>query len=80
MIKDNIILGTEDSKGFDKMEIALAIRNSTYEGELQCCLLENAVINSCDACNLRSICEGLEKVAQDYLVDTTKVVNSFSFQ
>ena len=47
MIKDNIILGTEENKSFDKMEIALAIRNSTYEGELQCCLIENAVINSC---------------------------------
>ena len=80
MSKENIILGTEDNNSFDKMEIALAIRNSTYEGELQCCLLENGVINNCTGCNLRPICEGLEKVAQDYLVSTTKVVSSFSFQ
>ena len=80
MIKNNIILGTEDNKSFDKMQIALAIRNSTYEGELHCILLDDNVLKDCESCNLNPICEGLERVAQDYLVSTTKVINSFSFQ
>ncbi|MBC8060598.1 MAG: hypothetical protein H7Y18_08025 [Clostridiaceae bacterium] len=80
MIKDNIIVGGEGNKSFDKMGIALALKNSTYGGELSCSLLENTVINNCNDCNLRSICEGLEQVAQDYLDSTTKIVNSFSFQ
>ena len=80
MIKNNIIVGTEDNISFDKMQIALAIRNCTYEGELHCILLENNVLKNCDSCNLKPICEGLESVAEDYLVSTTKVINSFSFQ
>jgi hypothetical protein len=81
LIKNNIILGTDgDNVGFDKMQIALAIRNSTFEGGLQCLLLEDKVLNSCVGCNLRPICEGLESLADDYLASTTKVVNSFSFQ
>ena len=80
MGEDNIIVGEDENRDIDKMQIALMIRDSTYDGELHCGLLENVVINSCDLCNLKSICEGLERVAQDYLIETTKVVNSFSFQ
>ena len=80
MIKDNIISATEDKKGIDKMQIAIAIRNSTYGAEIGCYLLEDGVVNGCDGCNLKFICEGLEDVALDYLESTTKIINSFSFQ
>ena len=80
MINDSIVLGTEDNSSFDKMQIALAIRNSTYEGGLCCILLENNVLKDCKSCNLKPICDGIETVAKGYLADTTKVVNSFSFQ
>ena len=80
MIKNNIILGTEEEISFDKMQIALAIRNSTFEGGLQCLLLEGEVLKDCDGCNLKYICEGLESLADDYLASTIKVVSSFSFQ
>ena len=80
MIKDNIILGTEDNQSFDKMQIALAIRNSSFEGGLQCVLLEDDVLKDCESCNLIPICEGLERLADDYLASAAKVVSSFSFQ
>ena len=81
MIKNNIILGTEgDNVGFDKMQMALEIRNATLEGGLQCLLLEDNVLNNCLGCNLSPICEGLESLADDYLASTTKVVSSFNFQ
>ena len=79
LIKDNIILETEDSVSFDKMKIALAIRDSTFEDELSCSLLEDAVIKNCEGCNLKLICEKVEEVAQDYLESTTKVISSFQF-
>ena len=80
LIKDNIFLATEDKKGIDKVQLAIAIRNSTYGVKLRCSLLEDGVVNGCDGCNLKFICEGLEDVAQDYLECTTKIINSFSFQ
>lgn len=80
MNENNIVISATDKRSLDKMQIALAIKNSTYGEELQCDLLTNAVINSCSDCNLNLICEGLEMVAQDYLEETTELVNSFSFQ
>ena len=80
MIDNNIILGTEEEISFDKMQIALAIRNSTLEGGLQCMLLEDNVLKDCESCNLKPICEGLESLADYYLASIPKVVSSFSFQ
>ena len=80
MIDNNIILGTEEKISFDKMQIALAIRKESLEGGLQCLLLENNVIKSCENCNLKPICEGLERLTEDYLTSTTRIVSSFNFQ
>ena len=80
MMKDEINVGPRERIGIDRMQIALAIRNYTYEDELICSLLENAVISNCDSCNLKSICKGIEAVAEDYLLSSTKVVSSFNFQ
>ena len=55
-MKNNIILGTEEDIDFDKMKIALAIKNSTFEGGLQCLLLESEVIKDCAGCNCATRC------------------------
>jgi len=78
--EDNTIVDTEQSKSLDKMQIALMIKDSTFGFKPSCSLLEKAILSSCNVCNLRSICEGVEIVAQDYVDETTKVVSSFSFQ
>ena len=78
MLKDKIIVDTEASS-FDKMQLALAIRNSTYEDELGCSILDNGLLKNCDSCSLKSICEKIDEVAEDYLKSTTEVVSSFSF-
>lgn len=67
-----------DSESFDKKQIALAIRNSTYDDELNCSLKKDGIC-SCDNCSLKSICEGIERVAGEYIDSTTKVINSFEF-
>ena len=80
MTKNNIILETEENSDFDKMQIALAIKNSTFRGGMLCLLLENNVIKDCSSCSLKTICEGIENLADDYLASTIRVVSSFSFQ
>ncbi|AQR94464.1 hypothetical protein [Clostridium saccharoperbutylacetonicum] len=79
MISDKIMIGSEDKEVFDKKQIALAIRNSTFDDELSCSLLEEEILNKCECCSLKYICDGIDKVAEDYINKTTQVVNSFSF-
>ncbi|OOM73889.1 hypothetical protein CLOBL_45540 [Clostridium sp. BL-8] len=80
MIKDQININSEDREVFDKKQIALAIRNSTFDYELSCSLLDEEILNKCEGCSLKYICDGIDKVAEDYLNKTTKIVNSFSFE
>jgi hypothetical protein len=80
MFKESISINAEEAQSFDKMQIALAIRNSTYGEELSCSLLENEVIKNCEGCSLKYICDKLNEVAEDYTAKTTKIINSFSFE
>lgn len=79
MGSDNIMIFNEENEGFDKMKIAVAIRNSTFGEELQCSLLSNRIIDNCSYCNLKIICEGIGEVEADYKDKTTFVVNNFTF-
>ncbi len=79
MIKNKITVAYDESQSFDKMQIALAIRNSTYEDNLDCPLLVNNIISSCEGCNLKFICEKIDDVAEEYLESTTKIISNFSF-
>ncbi|GIM30334.1 hypothetical protein CPJCM30710_30000 [Clostridium polyendosporum] len=79
MINDRIIVSSDANQAFDKMQIALAIRNSTYEDSLSCSLLENGVLKNCENCTLNYFCKRIDEVAQNYLDKTTTVLNTFSF-
>lgn len=79
MVKDEIKMKSEEGEIFDKKQIALAIRNSTLEDELRCSLLDEGILNKCEGCSLKYICDGIDKVYDDYVEKTTKVVNSFTF-
>ena len=48
MIRDEIKIGSEDGEVFDKKQIALAIRNSTFDDDLKCSLLEEGILNKCE--------------------------------
>lgn len=80
MVKDEIKMKCEEGEVFDKKQIALAIRNSTLDDELICSLLEEGILNKCDGCSLKDICDGIDKVADSYVEKTAKVVNSFTFE
>ncbi|MBL4933038.1 hypothetical protein [Clostridium paridis] len=79
MIEDRITVISEGNQSFDKMQIALAIKNSTYEDNLSCSLLENNIVDGCEGCNLKKICSGIEEISKEYYDRTTGVVGTFSF-
>lgn len=80
MVKDEIIIKSQEGDVFDKKQIALAIRNSTFNSELRCSLLDDRILDKCQGCNLKYICDGIDEVSEDYLEKTTKVVNNFGFE
>jgi hypothetical protein len=80
MIRDEIKIGSEEGEVFDKKQIALAIRNSTFEDDLKCSLLEDGILDKCQGCSLRYICDGIDQVVDNYVDKTTEVVNNFNFE
>lgn len=80
VIEDKILVSTDEGQNFDKMQIALAIRNSTYEDNLSCSLLKKGVLKNWDHCCLQFFCEKLEEVAEEYITMTSTVVNTFKFK
>lgn len=80
MIRDEIRLNSEEGEVFDKKQIALAIRNSTFNDELRCSLLEDGILDKCQGCSLRYICDGIDQVVNNYVEKTTEVVNNFHFE
>lgn len=79
MIKDQIKMRSEGADIFDKKQIALSIRNSTFNDELSCSLLEEGILENCEKCNLISICDRIDKVSEEYVNETTRVVKTFNF-
>ncbi|NFE12440.1 hypothetical protein FC753_10520 [Clostridium botulinum] len=77
MIKNNIKISAENSDCFEKKQIALAIRNATLNDCLECYLLVDGIINGCENCSLKFICDGIDKLSDAYTNHTTKVVNTF---
>lgn len=80
MIRDKIKFNSEEGECLDKKQIALAIRNSTFDNALKCSLLEDGILDKCVGCSLKYICDGIDQVADDYVKKTTAVINSFNFE
>lgn len=80
MIKDEIKISSEEGEVFDKKQIALAIRNSTFDDDLKCSLLEDGILDKCIGCSLKYICDGIDQVVDNYVDKTTEVVNNFNFE
>lgn len=80
MVKNEIKIKSEEGEVFDKKQIALAIRNSTFDDELRCSLLDDGILNKCEGCSLKYICDGINQVVESYVDKTTEVVNKFSFE
>lgn len=80
MIRDEIKIGSEVGEVFDKKQIALVIRNSTFNDDLKCSLIEDGILDKCQGCSLRYICDGIDQVVDNYVDKTTEVVNNFNFE
>lgn len=77
MISNKIKI-TEEGEAYDRKEIALAIRNSTYNDELKCSLIDQNIINDCKSCSLKYFCDGIDALSDDYIKKTTEVISSFT--
>lgn len=77
MENGNIMIKDAGGIVYDKKKIALAIRNSTYNDELQCSLLNEGILN-CSACPLHSICKDIDEAAHKYFESTTTTVKEFN--
>ena len=79
MVNNKIKMKNLDCDTFDKKQIVLAIRNSTLGDELECSIREEGILGSCENCNLKSICTGIDKVRAEYIESTSTVVKEFNF-
>lgn len=77
MISNRIKI-TEEGEVYDRLEIALAIRNSTYNDELKCSLIDQNIIKDCKSCSLKYLCDGIDALSDDYIKKTTEVISSFT--
>ena len=77
MISNRIKI-TEEGEVYDKKNIALAIRNSTYNDELKCSLIDQNIIKDCKSCSLKYLCDGIDALSDDYIKKTTEVISSFT--
>lgn len=80
MVRYEIEMNSQERIIFDKKQIALAIRNSTFNDELRCSLLDDGILNKCEGCSLKYICDGIDEVVDNYVDKTTEVVNNFTFK
>ena len=77
--KDKITVSDLPAQEFDKMQIALAIKNSTLEDNLSCSLLISGVLLSCNYCGLKCLCDEIDDLADWYARKTTKVITCYHF-
>ncbi|NSA74606.1 hypothetical protein FHU15_005334 [Clostridium beijerinckii] len=43
-------------------------------------LLYDGILDKCQGCSLKYICDGIDQLADSYVEKTTEVVNNFSFE
>ena len=77
MISNRIKI-TEEGEVYDRLSIALAIRNSTYNDELKCSLMDQNIIKDCESCSLKYLCDGIDALSDNYIKKTTEVISSFT--
>lgn len=77
-IENALIKKVNGTEYYDKFVIASAIFGASFKG-VTCSLLEEKVLNNCQSCNLRYLCENVEELIEDYTDKTTKITDSFNF-
>ena len=77
-MKDSIKIVCDSGEKFDKMQLALAIKNSTFNDEMSCSLIENKVLKNCSSCQLKMICDEIDEVVEKYIDKKKDVVKSLN--
>jgi hypothetical protein len=73
-----VVKNLEGEQFYDKYAIAATVFGVSFKGAT-CSLIESQVLKSCESCNLRYICTGIDELVEDYTNKTTVVTNSFNF-
>lgn len=74
-----LYINNGDLVGYDLSQIALAIKNTTFDDEFICTFICNGYINSCEECNFKTICDDIKQASDNYYKHSTKVINTFDF-
>ncbi|WP_087703276.1 hypothetical protein [Clostridium diolis] len=66
-------------------DLDLCLTNShqiidAHNDDLKCSLLEDEILDKCQGCSLKCICDRIDQVIEDYVEKTTEIVNDFSFE
>ena len=78
MNNDEIKIKKKGDSTYDIYKIALAIKNSTYDDDMECSLVNENIIDDCQHCGLRFICNGINNLSDEFVSKTTKTVQHFS--
>ena len=63
---------------YDKFAIASTLFDVSFQGA-SCSVIESQVLKSCDACNLKYMCNKIDEAIREYTEKTTVVAASFNF-
>ena len=77
-IDNQVVKQVEGVERYDKFAIASTIFDVSFKGS-DCSVLKSHILRSCDGCNLRYICNGIDDVVEEFIEKTTAVTSSFSF-
>jgi len=78
-IDNQVVKNFEGEEKYDKFAIAATILDVSFKGA-SCSLIESQVVNSCDGCNLKSLCKKVDEVVEEYTEKTTVVTERFIFE
>lgn len=63
----------------DRKELILELREGAYEDWYHCSLLTEKVLINCNFCNLKGICDSVDKLSDDISRDNVVIVDTFKF-
>jgi hypothetical protein len=78
LLDHEVVKNLEGDQVYDKFAIASTVFGVSFKGAT-CSLIESKVLKSCESCNLRYICSGIDELVEAYTNKTTVVTNSFNF-
>lgn len=78
-VDNEVVKKIEGADTYDKFAIASTLFDVSFKGS-KCSILEAGMINSCRYCNLEPICKLVNELVNNYIDETTAVIEEFNFK